>query len=117
MDAATLARPRNADPMIARSVGARPDLLRERIIGRLRGPRSREQVARSLTLVVEEAFLDAAWAPLPHLRDALDEPIAAATEVAVATLVDELADLLDLVPETMFDTWERARIEVDLGRE
>jgi hypothetical protein len=74
-------------------------------------------IARSLTQVVEDAFVVDACALIPHLRDSLDEPIAAATEAAVDRLVDELADLLDLLPETAVDTWDRARVAADLGYE
>ena len=60
-------------------------------------PQARERVARNLTQLVEDALAVAAFSAIPHLRDALDEPIAAATAIAIETLVGELADLL---PET-----------------
>ncbi len=96
----------------------RPELvLQDRVAARLRCPRSREQVARSLAQVVEDAFVGIAGHSLPHLQDALDEPIAAATEVAVETLVDELADLLDLLPEAELPSWDYGRLEAELGYE
>jgi hypothetical protein len=94
-----------------------PVSLREQVNARLCGAEARESVARSLTRVVEDAFLPGSCSSTRHLRDALDEPIAAATETAITTLVDELADLLDLLPETAADAWSRARLEADLGYE
>ena len=118
MQTMTLERPLEFDPGVVdgRST-SRPVSLRGQVTARLCGAEAREQVARSLTQVVEDAFLVAACSPTRHLRDALDEPIAAATEAAVATLVDEMADLLDLVPETAADAWQRARLEADFGYE
>ena len=118
MQTMTLEPPLNFDGGIGEpSLVRRPVVLRERITLRLRAPQSRELVAQSLTQLVEAAFLVDACASIPHLRDALDEPIAAATETAVDTLIDELADLLDLLPETAADGWDRARLEADLGYE
>jgi hypothetical protein len=92
-------------------------MLQDRVIARLRGARAREQVARGLTQVVAEAFLIPGVRSLPHLQDALDEPISAATEVALETLIDELADLVDLLPAWEPGAWERARLEAELGVE
>lgn len=99
------------------SLQQRPIPLRDLVMIRLRAPRSRELVARSLVQLVEDAFLFDAPARIPHLRDALDEPVAAATETALDTLIDELADLLDLIPDTAADAWHRAQLEADLGYE
>ena len=108
----TLDRPPAADRVSGQpDPRRRPRPVRERITVRLRSPRSRELVARSLILVVEDAFRD----EIPHLRDALDEPIAVATETAVDTLIDELEDLFDLVPESATEAWDRARDAADLG--
>lgn len=117
MHTMTLERPLPSDRAVGEPSSVRPLPLRERVSFRLRAPSARELVARSLSQVVEDAFLVDACSPLPHLRDALDEPIAAATEAAVATLIDELADLLDLLPETAADAWDRARQTADLGVE
>lgn len=118
MQTMTLEPPLNCDGGIGEpSLVRRPVVLRERITFRLRAAQSREQVARSLTQLVEDAFLVDTCKLIPHLRDALDEPIAAATETAVETLIDELADLLDLLPETSAGAWDRARLEADLGYE
>ncbi len=118
MQTMTLERPLNHDRGIGEpSLGPRPVPLRERVTVRLRAPGSRELVARSLTQLVEDAFLVDACSAIPHLRDALDEPIAAATETAIDTLIDELADLLDLLPETAENAWNRAQLEADLGYE
>ena len=118
MQTMALERPLNFDGGIGEpSLVQRPMPLRERVSFRLRAPHSRELVARSLTQLVEDAFLVDACSSIPHLRDALDEPIAAATETAVDTLIDELADLLDLLPETAVDAWDRARRAADLGYE
>lgn len=108
-------RPSSADCLPAGHEARR--VLHDRVTARLRGPRAHEQVARSLADVVAEAFLIRGRIALPHLQDALDEPIAAATEVALETLVDELADLVDLLPMVEPDAWERARLEADLGLE
>ena len=114
----TLERPLNTDRSAGEPSLGRPPLpLRELVSHRLRAAGSRELVARSLTQLVEDAFVVDACSPIPHLRDALDEPIAAATETAVDTLIDELADLLDLLPETAADAWHRARLAADLGYE
>lgn len=91
--------------------------MREQVTLRLRSTRSRALLARSLGQIVEDAFLIDRCATIPHLRDALDQPISAVTETAIDTLVDELADLLDLLPETSAQAWERARLEADLGFE
>lgn len=116
MQVMTLERPVDVQPgAVARRRTPRPVSLRGQVTARLSGADAREQVARSLTRLVEDAFLVGAGAPTRHLRDALDEPIAAATEAAVATLIDELADLLDLVPETAADAWQRAQLEADLA--
>jgi hypothetical protein len=118
MQTMTLERPLDADPgVFERRSAPRRVSLRGQVTARLYGAEAREVVARSLTQLVEDAFLVGAGSPIRHLRDALDEPIAAATEAAVGTLVDELADLLDLIPETAADAWQRARIEADLGYE
>lgn len=124
MPTMTLERPLDVDPgVVGRRIDPavvggrprpRPVSVRAQVIARLCGAEAREQVARSLTQLVEDAFLVAACSPTRHLRDALDEPIAAATEAAVATLIDELDDLLDLMPETAADAWQRARLEADL---
>jgi hypothetical protein len=74
-------------------------------------------VARRLSQVVIEAFLIPGGHRLPHLQDALDEPIAAATEVALETLIDELADLVDLLPGVDPGAWEQARLRAELGLE
>ncbi|MGH2407421.1 MAG: hypothetical protein ACRDF7_04985 [Candidatus Limnocylindrales bacterium] len=95
----------------------RPLPMRELVSHRLRSPGSRERVARSLTQLVEDAFLVDARSPIPHLRDALDEPIAAATETAVDTLIDELADLLDLLPDEDAAAWDRTGQEAQLDYE
>jgi hypothetical protein len=92
-------------------------LLRERVSGRLRGAQAREQIARTLSLIVEDAFMVPSGRLVAHLQDALDQPVAAATEAAIDTLVDELADLLDLLPEVESPAWERSRIEAELGLE
>lgn len=116
----TLERPLNADAAIGEPSLARrpvPVPVRDQVSFRLRGVKSRELVARSLTQLVEDTFLVDACAAIPHLRDALDGPIAAATEIAVDTLVDELADLLDLLPEIAPGAWERACLAADLGYE
>ena len=99
------------------SMGRPPVPLRDLVSHRLRAPGSRELVARSLTQLVEDAFLVDACPPIPHLRDALDEPIAAATETAVETLIDELADLLDLLPDGGVDAWDRAALQAELAYE
>lgn len=118
MQTTTLERPIDVNRgVVGRARTQRPVSLRGQVTARLSGPEAREQVARSLTDLVEEAFLVGACSTTRHLRDALDEPIAAATEAAMTTLVDELADLLDLVPETDADAWQRARLEADLGYE
>jgi len=114
----TLERPLNSDigtgePTLER----RPVPLRGLVSHRLRAAGSLELVARSLTQLVEDAFVVEACSSIPHLRDALDQPIAAATATAVDTLIDELADLLDLLPETAANVWNRARLEADLGYE
>jgi hypothetical protein len=92
-------------------------ILRDLVSRRLRAPGSSEIVARSLTQVVEDAFFIDACSLIPHLRDSLDDPIAAATEAAVETLVEELADLLDMLPDAALETWDRARLEAELGYE
>lgn len=118
MPTMTLERPLDFDGRIGESsLGRRPVPLRERVTLRLRAPHSRQLVALSLTQLVEDAFLVDACSSIPHLRDALDEPIAAATETAVDTLIDELADLLDLLPETAVEAWDRARRAAELGFE
>lgn len=117
MPTMTLEPPINFDGGIGEPSLRRPVPLRERVTFRLRAPQSREIVARSLTQLVEDAFLVDACSPVPHLRDALDGPIAAATETAVDTLIDELADILDLLPETAVDAWDRARRVAELGYE
>jgi hypothetical protein len=118
MQTMTLERPLEADTsVVKRRSNRRPVSLRGQVTARLYGAEARELVARSLTQLVEDAFLVGACLPTRHLRDAFDEPIAAATEAAVGTLVDELADLLDLMPESAADAWQRARIEADLGYE
>ena len=99
------------------AMGRPPVTLRDLVSNRLRAPGSRELVARSLTQLVEDAFLVDARQPIPHLRDALDEPIAVATETAVETLIDELADLLDLLPDNTTSTWDRAGLQAELGYE
>ncbi|MEP6637879.1 MAG: hypothetical protein ABJC39_00890 [Chloroflexota bacterium] len=114
----TLERRLNEDGGIGEpSLGRRSLPLRAQVAFRLRTPGSRGLIARSLTQLVEEAFLVDACSPIPHLRDAWDEPIAAATETAIETLVDELADVLDLLPATGGNAWDRARLEADLGYE
>lgn len=116
MQTMTQERPLDAYPGVAgRRPTPPPVSTRGQVTASLCGAEARERVARSLTHVVEDAFLAASCSPTRHLRDALDEPIAAATEAAVATLIDELADLLDLVPETAADAWQRAYLEADLG--
>lgn len=118
MQTMTLERPFEVDPGVdQRGSIFRPASLRGQVTARLYDGDARELVARSLTQLVEDAFLIGACAPIRHMRDALDEPIAAATEAALGTLVDELADLLDLIPETAAGAWQRARIEADLGYE
>lgn len=107
-------RSRARTGVVERRALPRPVSVRAQVAARLCGAEAHEQVARSLTQLVEDAFLVAACSPTRHLRDALDEPIAAATEAAVATLIDELDDLLDLMPETDADAWQRARLEADL---
>ncbi|HEY7827678.1 MAG TPA: hypothetical protein VIB99_05560 [Candidatus Limnocylindrales bacterium] len=118
MEVALLIRPES--PGLAEHLSAvdRGDLiLRDRVLARLRGPRARELVARRLSQVVIEAFLIPGGHRLPHLQDALDEPIAAATEVALETLIDELADLVDLLPGVDPGAWEQARLRAELGLE
>jgi hypothetical protein len=124
MQTMTLERPLETEPAVVgrrplpRRVSVpRPVSVRGQVIARLCGAEAHELVARSLTQLVEDAFLVAACSPTRHLRDALDQPIAAATEAAVATLIDELDDLLDLMPETASDAWQRARLEADLAFE
>ena len=118
MQTMTLERPLEVDPgVVERRSTPRPVSLRGQVTARLSGPDARERVARSLTQLVEESFLVHECLPIRHLRDALDEPIAAATDAAIFTLVDELGDLLDLVPESAADAWQRARLEADFGYE
>lgn len=118
MEHATVVRPERPGSAGCLSGGQGAGLvLHDRVRARLRGPRAHEQVARSVADIVAEAFLIRGSNSLPHLQDALDEPIAAATEVALETLVDELGDLVDLLPTLEPDAWERARLEADLGLE
>jgi len=74
MQTMTLEPPLNCDGGIGEpSLVRRPVVLRERITFRFRAAQSREQVARSLTQLVEDAFLVDTCKLIPHLRDALDE--------------------------------------------
>jgi hypothetical protein len=92
MQTMTPERPLDLDATVV-GPGASPGpvSLRGQVNARLCGAEARESVARSLTRVVEDAFLPGSCSSTHHLRDALDEPIAAATETAITTLVDELA--------------------------
>ena len=118
MEIATMVRPEAPGQAVHSRAPDRGDLiLRERVLIRLRSARARELVARRLSQVVAEAFLVPGGQPLPHLQDALDEPIAAATEVALETLIDELADLVDLLPTADLGAWEQARVRAELGLE
>ena len=118
MQTMTLERPPEAHPgVVERRSTPRRASLRGQVTGRLCGAEAHELLARSLTELVEDAFLVGACSPTRHLRDAIDQPIAAATQAALTTLVDELEDLLDLVPESAADAWMRARLEADLGYE
>jgi len=103
-------RPESSSRTSATSLG-------ECVDRRLRAPGSREAIALALTQVVEDAFLFDVCSGLPNLRGSLDEPISIASEVALETLIDELQDLLDRLPDAASEAWDRARIAADLGTE
>ena len=95
--------------------------LRLRVEVGIRGPGGREQVARALSDLVRDALCisgaDVTGGPIAHLVDALEFPVAAATETAIDTLMTELEDILALVPDADLEVWERVRLRAELGSE
>jgi hypothetical protein len=87
------------------------------VTARLRGPRSRQQIAGVLAQVVDDAFLTHACSVAPDFRESLEAAIDAAAERSVEALVAELAVILELLPESAHRAWNSARLEASLGRE
>ncbi|HXG39943.1 MAG TPA: hypothetical protein VNJ28_03280 [Candidatus Limnocylindrales bacterium] len=117
--------------LVERPVVGRPDppmrsrtLLLDRIERRIAGPDGRERIHRALDAIARDALCLGCsctdWLP-PALGDvltgAIDDAVRSASRVAVATLVDEIIDALDLIPDDALAIWEKAYIRASLGLE